>query len=93
MGYHLHLNRHGKGRKNMNILYNKGNVCIFEGETETHLYSYNTLVAVYNKIMNNYRFMDSYVLHGEVKKMSPTSRKHQNFFKNEYIPADAIKIK
>ena len=76
----------------MNILYNKGNVCIFEGETEKHCYSYNTLVAVYNKVMNNYKMMDNYILHGEIKKMSPTSRKHQNFFKSEYIPADAIKI-
>ena len=77
----------------MDILYNKGNVCIFEGETEIHCYSYNTLVAVYNKIMNNYKFMTVYILHGEVKKMSPTSKKHQNFFKKEYIPADAIEIK
>ena len=77
----------------MNILYNKGNICIFEGETEIHCYSYNTLVAVYNKIMNNYKFMDNYVLYGEIKKMSLTSRKHQTFFKREYIPADAIEIK
>ena len=77
----------------MNILYNKGNVCIFEGETEIQCYSYNTLVAVYNKIVNNYKFMDSYILHGEVKKMSPTSRKHQNFFRSEYVPVNAIEIK
>lgn len=77
----------------MEILYNKGNICIFEGESEIQCYSYNTLVAIYNKPMNNYKIMDSYVLHGEVKKMSPTSRKHQNFFKREFIPANAIEIK
>jgi hypothetical protein len=77
----------------MNILYNKGNICIFEGETEMHCYSYNTLVAIYNKLMNNYTLMDSYILHGEVKKMSPTSRKHQNIFIREYIPSNAILIK
>ena len=77
----------------MNILYNKGNICILEGDTEIQCYSYSTLVAVYNKIMNNYKFMDSYLLHGEIKKMSPTSRKHQNFFRSEYIPASATEIK
>lgn len=75
------------------ILLNKANICIMEGDTEIQCYSYNTLVAVYNKIMNNYTLMDSYILHGEVKKMSPTSRKHQNTFKREYIPIDAIEIK
>ena len=74
------------------ILYNKGNICIFEKETEIQCYSYNSLVAVYNKLMNNYKFMDSYILHGEVKKMSPTSKKHQLFFKREYIPSNAISI-
>ena len=77
----------------MNILYNKGNICIFDGDTEIQCYSYNTLVAIYNKVMNNYSIMDFYTLHGEQKKMSPTSRKHQNFFIENYIPKNAIKIK
>lgn len=77
----------------MNILYNKGNICIFEGETEIHLFSYNSLMAIYNKVLNNYILMDCYTIHGEKKKISPTSRKHQNFFKKEYIPSDAIEIK
>ena len=64
-----------------------------EGDTEIQCYSYNTLVGIYNKLMNNYKLMDSYVLHGEIKKMSKTSRKHQNIFKREYIPANAIEIK
>ena len=76
----------------MNILYNKSNVCVFEGETEIHCYSYNTLVAVYNKVMNNYSFMDGYVLNGEVKPMSATSRKHQTMFKRDFIPNNAIQI-
>jgi hypothetical protein len=76
----------------MNVLYNKSNVCIFEGETEIHCYSYNTLVAVYNKVMNNYSFMTGYISHGEVKSMSATSKKHQNIFRRDFIPVDAIKI-
>ena len=75
------------------ILVNKANICIMEGDTEIQCYSYNTLVGIYNKIMNNYTLMDSYLDGGIEKSMSKTSRKHQNFFKNEYIPADAIEVK
>ena len=75
------------------ILLNKTNICIIEGDTEIQCYSYNTLVGIYNKIMNNYKLMDYYILHGETKKMSVTSRKHQNLFRKEYIPKNAIEIK
>ena len=74
------------------ILVNKANLCIMEGDTEIQCYSYNTLVGIYNKIMNNYILMDSYIDGGIEKPMSKTSRKHQNFFKREYIPANAIEI-
>ena len=74
------------------ILVNKTNICIMEGDTEIRCYSYNTLVSVYSKIMNNYVLMDSYLDGGIEKSMSKTSRKHQNFFKREYIPENAIEI-
>ena len=74
------------------ILLNKANICIMEGDTEIQCYSYNTLVAVYNKIMNNYTLMDTYIDGGIEKPMSKTSRKHQNMFIGEYIPANAILI-
>ena len=74
------------------ILVNKANICIMEGETEIQCYSYSTLVGIYNKIMNNYILMDSYLDGGIEKSMSKTSRKHQNIFKREYIPANAIEI-
>ena len=74
------------------ILLNKANICIMEGDTEIQCYSYNTLVAVYNKIMNNYILMNSYIDGGIEKPMSRTSRKHQNVFIREYIPANAIPI-
>ena len=77
----------------MNILYNKGNVCIFEGETEIQCYSYNTLIGIYNKIMNNYILMNSYIDGGIEKPLSKTSRKHQNIFIREYIPSNASLIK
>ena len=75
------------------ILLNKANICIIEGDTEIQCYSYNTLVAVYNKIMNNYILMDSYIDGGIKKPMSKTSRKHQNMFIREYIPSNANLIK
>ena len=74
------------------ILLNKANICIMEGDTEIQCYSYNTLVGIYNKIMNNYTLMDSYLDGGIKKPLSKTSRKHQNFFKKEYIPENAIEI-
>ena len=77
----------------MNILYNKGNICIFEGETEIQCYSYNTLIGIYNKIMNNYILMNSYIDGGIEKPLSKTSRKHQNIFIREYIPSNASLIK
>lgn len=77
----------------MKILENKSNYIVMEGDTEIQCYSYNTLVAVYNKIMNNYTLMDSYVDGGIEKPLSKTSRKHQSIFIREYIPANAILIK
>ena len=77
----------------MKILYNKGNICIFEGETEIQCYSYNTLIGIYNKIMNNYILMNSYIDGGIEKPLSKTSRKHQNIFIREYIPSNASLIK
>ena len=74
------------------ILLNKANICIMEGDTEIQCYSYNTLVAVYNKIMNNYILMASYIDGGIEKPMSRTSRKHQNIFIREYIPSNAILV-
>ena len=75
------------------ILVNKVNLCIIEGDTDIQCYSYNTLVGVYNKILNNYVLMNSYINDGIEKPISKTSRKHQNIFKREYIPANAIEIK
>lgn len=76
----------------MNILVNKSNLTIIETETEIHCFSYNTLVGIYNKIMNNYKLIEYYKgADGTIKKMSKTSRKHQNIFKT-YIPNNAEKI-
>lgn len=77
----------------MNILYNKGNVCILENDTEIQCFSYNSLVATYNKLTNTYTFMNNYISDGETFKMTRTSRKHQNIFKREYIPTSAQEVK
>ena len=76
----------------MEILYNKGNLCIIENDKEIQLISYETVAATYNKLNNTYTLMDNYIADGEVLKMSRTSRKHQNIFKREYIPTNAQQV-
>ena len=76
----------------MKILYNKGNLLIMENDKDIQCFSYNTVVATYNKLNNTYTVMDTYISDGEVLKMSRTSRKHQNIFKREYIPKNAQQV-
>ncbi len=78
---------------NMKILYNKGNLCIIETETEINCISYDSVVATYNKHNNTYTVMNTYIVGGQTFKMTRTSRKHQNIFKREYIPTGATMLK